>query len=214
MKAKIKAKHLVISLCALIVTICSIYFLKSPQQERLSQTEISELRDEYPICGVEVPPNISMRTLSLEEVKQHVDTFVYGEVVGDIHTYDKKISTGYSELDEKEKSKGLSNIYHFYEYTITVIDDTEGKYSKGEKITIADNTDFISYNPQLKDGMKIVVPVQKDEKVDGRHGYFVQGMYYVTDEGYAISAYDESASKVTRSLSGVKVSQLLKQLKK
>lgn len=213
-------KYILLSTFLLVIIICSFCLLNRAEdktfreQDKLSEKQIASLRNKYPICGIEIPPHVSMRTPSLEEVKERVDTFIYCEVVGEMQTYSKKISTGYSKLDEKEANKGLSNVYDFYEHTISIIDDTENIYSKGEKITIASNADFMSYNPQLKEGMKFVIPVKKYEDVEGRHGFLVQGMYYVTDDGYAISAFDESASKTKSFCNGIKVEQLLQELKK
>ena len=56
----------------------------------------------------------------------------------------------------------------------------------------------------------IVVPVQKDPAGNGREYQMINvGLYYVTPDGYVLSAFDEPADKT---LSGIKTDALLKQL--
>ncbi len=181
---------------------------------RLSKKEISALRQQYPICGINAPMTVEMRTPSLSEIKNRFETFVYGEVVGEAETYIVQTSTGIDELDDKRDGYGISDEFEFYEYTIRVIDDTEGKKEKGKEITITANSYLIDYNPKLSDGMKIVVPVITNKKKSTRNGYNVVGMYYVTEDGYAISAFDESSEVSRNRNSGLKVEELLKRLKK
>ncbi len=208
-----KNTFIIIPALLLILSICLISNINN-QEYRLNDAQIAALREKYPVCGVEVPAGVSMKKLSLSNVKNVAETFVYGEVVGDVKTYTVKLSTGNSMLDEKRKENGISEEYEFYEYTISVINDTEGKKEKGENITIASNMIFKNYNPQLSSGMKIVVPVVNDKKKSTRNHYIVDGMYYVTEDGYAISAFEENATSSRNITSGVKVEELLRQLKK
>lgn len=212
MKATIR-KNLILSVPILIIfSICLI--VNGINSHRLSDEEIAVLREQYPVCGVDVPEGISMKKASINEVKSAAETFVYGEVVGDMKTYSVKLSTGNSMLDQKRENNGISEEYDFYEYTISVISDTEGKKEKGENLTITANKIFKNYNPQLREGMKIVVPVVTDDDNQTRNHYIVDGMYYVTEDGYAISAFEESTVYSRKLKSGVKVEELLKELKK
>lgn len=77
-----------------------------------------------------------MVTPQLDEVANVMESFVYAEVVGEKIRYNKNISLGDLELDTKRAEKGLDGEYEFFEYTLRVITDTEGKYSEGEIITI------------------------------------------------------------------------------
>ena len=209
-----KTKH--IFLVIIFLTICSIVFILNSAQKPLSETEILDLRDQYPIYGIRIPETISMQEVTLEEYIQYdsLDSFVYGEVVGELSTFGKNISTGYSELDEKINKYVVNPSHDFYEYTISVIKDTEGRYKKGEQITIAANILFINYNPTLSDGMKVVVPVLEDEPSINREWFHVIGMYYVTEDDYVISAYDEDKFLTRNNMSGMKVDDLLKELAK
>ena len=212
-----KNRKIKIMVLVLVFGLIIGFVVNNNMNKRLEETQIATLREKYPICGLEVPATLSMTHLSLDQVKNYAETFVYGEIVGDFETYSTKLSTGNIVLDENRKENGLSDEYSYYEYTISVINDTEGIIKKGEKITISDNVIFMDYNPKLSDGMRVVVPIMwRDEDVPTRAYYTVDGMYYVTEEGYAISAFDENAtySKSKDELSGVKVDTLLKKLKK
>lgn len=214
MKAVNKRKlFIIIPTLVLILSVCFVFVLnRNAKEDRLSEEQIAALREQYPICGSH--PLISVRRLTLPEVKDASETFIYGEVVEDISTYTVTSSTGNATLDEKRKQNGIVDEFEFYEYTIEVISDTEGKREAGEKITIAANSDFKDYNPRLTDGMKVVVPVTADKKVPARNYYLVDGMYYVTEDGYAISAFREDTATAKSITSGLKVDELLKLLKK
>lgn len=61
--------------------------------------------------------------------------------------------------------------------------------------------------------MKVVVPVSRLSENSSRSIYMVVGMYYVTEEGYALSAFDENTAATARTTySGIKVENLLKEL--
>lgn len=187
---------------------------KANEPERyLSEAQIAQLREQYPICGIKLPPMLDMKEVTLEETIEKAETFVYGKVVGERSTYYKNISTGHEELDTKRKANGISDVYEFYEYTIIVLDDSEGKHTKGDEITITANSMFLEYNPQLSDGMRVVVPVIQTKGKASRYYYGVEGMYYVTEDGDAISAFDE-VRLAKKAYSGVKVEDLLEALKK
>jgi len=173
----------------LILLICILAQINH-RESRLTDSQIASLRETYPIYGVKIPPLIEMHTPAFTEVKNSVETFVYGEVVGEAQTYHK--------------------LYDFYEYPLSIIKDTKGKYQTGDHITITANKIFEDYNPKLSAGMKVVVPVTADTEVAGRTHYTVIGMYYVTEDGYVLSAYEESDVNY----SGLKIEELLKRLKK
>lgn len=218
MKTKTKKRiYIGIPVLAIVIAVgcISIWNLTKANEPKphLSEAQIVALREQYPVCGIITPLLGDMRESTLEEAVERAETFVYGEVVGDYSTYYKNISTGHEELDAKRKANGISDVYEFYEYTINVFNDTEGKYTKGEQITLADNTEFMEYNPQLSDGMRVVVPIIQSKEKESRYYYGVNGMYYVTEDGYALSAFDEQ-TRAKKAYSGVKVEDLLEALKK
>ncbi len=211
---KIKKKMFLIFILMLVffVSLCCLYTFNTPVQ-KLSESLIAKLREQYPVCGIDAPGGIYLKKFSLNEIIKETDSFVYGEVIGDVSTYSVALSTGNTALDDKRKANGINDVFEFYEYTISVIVDTEGKYTKGEQITISANTEFLNYNPSFSDGMKIVVPVIRNKDKPTRHSYTVDGTFYVTEDGYAISAFEED-SRSRIALSGLKVEDLLNELKK
>ena len=218
MKTKTKKwVYIGVPVLAIVIAIgcISIWNLTKANEPKphLSEAQIAELREQYPVCGIKLPPMVDMKVVTLEETIEKAETFVYGEVVGECSTYYKNITTGHEELDEKRKANGISDVYEFYEYTITVLDDSEDKHIKGDEITITANSMFMEYNPQLSDGMRVVVPVIQTKGKASRYYYGVEGMYYVTEDGYALSAFDEQ-TRAKKAYSGVKVEDLLEALKK
>lgn len=211
------AKRRAWGLAAAVVCVCCVFCISmfNSPEERLSAEQVAALRVQYPVCGKKIPATISVRTMQMDEVRNLTDTFVYGEVVGDISKYYVAASVGEEVLEEKRDSYGIADVFEFYEYTLSVLSDSEGKYAKGDIITIASNAVFIDYYPSLSEGMRIVVPVVKDKEKPTRNYYCLEGMYYVTPEGYAIAAFDETVIPVSKNVSsGVKADSLLKELRK
>ena len=208
-------------LCLVVGLVFNISNSSSP---RLSEDEISQLREQYPISGQKAPEMVSISSEPLESLieltkKFHTNpetyTFVYAEVVGEARSFDKNISTGNSALDEAYKEHGIDLNHEFYEYTLSVIKDTEKNHKEGDIITISANMMFIDYYPKLTDGMKIVVPIADYDELDNtRYSFDNVGMYYITENGYAISAYDEESLLEREPLSGMHVDDLLKELHK
>lgn len=182
--------------------------------QRLSADQIATLRDKYPLYGDMSTVMGSMRYMTMSEVIADHDTFVYGTVEGEMSMYSKYISTGDPQLDEKRKENGITDIYSYYSYTISVIEDSEGIYKAGDKIEIESPAAFIDFNPHLSDGMKIVVPITRDSESDTLTYFVAEGMYYVTEDGYVLSAVDEDLMRMKEPLTGVKLEKLLTKVKK
>jgi hypothetical protein len=218
---KIKSKKWIsfgVIALAIVVVISGLAVWNSTKanepKPHLTEAQIAELREQYPIYGIKVPPLVERgKEATLEEAIERAESFVYGEVIGDYTIYYKNISTGHEELDAKRKANGISDLEEFYEYTITVLDDTEGLFTKGEQITIASNTMFMEYKPSLSDGMQVVVPVIQSREKESRYGYGVEGTFYITEDGYAIAAFDE-ARRAKRVYSGITLEELFEVLKK
>lgn len=151
------------------------------------------LRDQYPIYGVKAPELAAMPWYSFEDIVEMSETFIYGEITGD--------STAY-----------LNDSVECYEYPVSVIEDTEGLFTGGEQISINHTEIMKDYYGVLSEGMKIVVPVIKDDDGSNRYNYSVIGMYYVTEDGYVISAYDEE-ERADQVYSGMNVKKFLEEIK-
>ena len=214
MKAKFTKRRMITAIVLLAVLLFSLAGLYMHEANRqLSADQITALREQYPLCG-HIPPLFSMRFYTMAEVMENNDTFVYGTVEGEMSVYSKYISTGDPELDKKRQENGIADVYDFYSYTISVIEDTEGIYKAGDKIRIESNTAFIDFNPHLSDGMKIVIPVAGDSGPDGVTGFSAEGMYYVTEDGYVLSVIDEARMMMEEPWTGIKLEKLLRKVKK
>ena len=156
-------------------------------EKQMPAEEIEALRDKYPVYGIKVPELLCMVSYTFEEAVKMADTIVYGEVTGDYEKY-------------------FADIVEWYEYPVSVIKDTEGLLPEGEQIYINHTEIMKDYYGPLSEGMRIIVPVIKDDDGENRYNYSVIGMYYVTEDGYVISAYDE-AKLAEQVYSGMKVKQ-------
>ena len=108
---KYRFKVLCVVLAALLcfLTACTV------PTDRLSPAEIEALRQTYPLCGT---PDIvdGNWNVPVEEYIERADTFVYGEVRGDVQYYTRDVV--------------LSTV-EFYAYTLSVLADSENLYEKG-----------------------------------------------------------------------------------
>lgn len=184
----------VIILIAAVVLVVSV-LIGTRSDERLSEKQISALREQYPVYGDinKVNPLIEMVSVktTLEEISKRADIFVYGEVT------------------EEVPVQSIYSYAKFYGYKVRVFEDVKNKIAPGEEITIIANTEFKDYNPSLSKGMKVVVPVSENKE----RYYFDVCVYYVTEDGFVLSAFDEK-EYLDKEYSGIKVEKLLKILKK
>ena len=201
-----------ILICCIASIACLINIL-NPKEERLSEQEILVLREKYPVIGRDTYALAYSTNNSLEKQIEAgtIYTFAYAEVIGDYQTYYENMSTGDEFMDKKLASNGLG-VMEFFECPVSVIEDTEGVYQPGDVITITSNAMYKDMYPELSEGMKVIIPLTGGYENMNREFYALAGMYYVTDNGYAISAYDENTLART-TYSGLRVSALLEDLK-
>ena len=200
--------------CALCISI-GVY-QQNVGKKYLSEEQIEELREDYPVYQLAYPPQFSGGFPTLDQLIGDADTFVYGEIIEDLEIYSKNVLTGIPAIDEKKERMGYSSEYTFGRYRLRVIEDTENIFKPGDEIILSFNSEFIDYNPELKNGMKIVYSAFQWENDPKQTSYMTVGTYYVTDDGYALSAFPEEQKimQARGTYSGVKVEYLLKQLKK
>lgn len=188
-----KKKILFLIAMALLISVLTLSV--SMRQERMSAQEVEELRTKYKVYGDinKVNPLIEVGVVktTLKEIAKKSDTFVYGEVLEEVPVYSAK---SYAK---------------FYGYKIRVISDTKNIFSSGEEITIIANTVFQEYFPVLSKGMKVVLPIGE---IKGKY-YFELCAYYVTEDEFVISAFDEKEI-LDKEYSGIKLEKLLNEIKK
>lgn len=199
-------------LCLILIVFCC-FFMYGCASNRISETEIEGLREEYPTYGINAPEHIDIKFTSFEETEKYIDTFVYGEIVGQTRIYTKNILTGIEELDKKREENGISSTFSFRENIFRVTKDTKGYYNEGDEIILTTSEELLGYLPEFKEGMKLIIPVAFDSDDNKNADYTVKGMYHVTEDGFCIAAFDEETySKLD--LSGRKIEEVLKELKK
>ena len=212
MKAYLKKRRLIPVIAVLALLLFGIIgYCLHEANRRLSEEEITVLRETYPLCG-----NLSgldMRYATMAEEIEHNDTFVYGTVEGESSTYVKSVLNG-ERQPEGTRPNGSAFLYEYYSYTVSVIEDSEGIYQGGEKIQIEAPMSFVDFNPRLSDGMKIVVPILLDSESETLTYFGAMGMYYVTEDGYVLSVVDEALMEMEEPLTGVKLEKLLEKVKK
>ncbi len=184
-----------------IFAILNVWFNSSS----LNQSEVEELRAQYPLYSG-VPAHVSIKEITLDDIMKTAETLVLAEVIEPLPEYtiqlvdDSDSSEG--KLQEKGKEFGLSDTATFISYRIKVMEDlleSEILHNQSAEITIAVSSEFKEVEPELKPGMRIITPIsQGTGKHQGKYLYSKYGLYYVTDHGYVLSAYDEgSGAKLT-----------------
>ncbi|MBE6732093.1 MAG: hypothetical protein E7564_10425 [Ruminococcaceae bacterium] len=177
-------------------------------EDILTEEEVAKIREKnnyriYVFNTSDYPTVEFGETISFRETIKNTDTFVYCEAIGN------------AELVEIENSI-TNDSPQMRVHKVKVINDSEGLFKEGDEITFAYGLLAQSASPRPKDGEKMVLPIsftflkgyEKDE-----YDCFssATGYYYITDDGYAVSAFEEEEGSV---YSGKTVDNLLKVLKK
>ena len=185
-------------LCVILAALLCVLTACTAPTDRLSPEEIEVLRQTYPLCGT---PDIvdGYWNVPVEEYIERADTFVYGEVRGDMQYYTKDVALKTVE---------------FYAYTLSVLADSEGLYEKGTEITLHNNMWLKNMTPELQDGMRILAVFNAGTEDEYRSSFAPSGLFYVTEDGYVLSTFDETETGTGIILSGLPVKEALKLLQK
>lgn len=190
----------------LIIAVISIFVLNNvrPNASSLSQDEIEELRENYPLYPG-VPDHLSMKVVTLDDAMKTAETFVFAEVIEQLPEYTINLiddsNSAEGKIHEKGKEFGMTDTANFIQYKIKVIEDLFEsnifKNNQPEEIIIAVSSEFKDVEPELKPGMKIITPIMQGKgKHQGKYLYYKYGLYYVTDDEYVLAAYDEGSKTV------------------
>lgn len=205
-----------LALAACIALLISGSIINGVFHARLSETEILALREKYPIYEYWKSEALigSFRRVFVEEKVRggSIQDFVYVEATGEAETYYKHRTINNKITKNKEETN--TNWWdEYFSYTVMVIKDTEGLFEEGEEIKLFSHIGDDIVLPDLEEGMQVVVPVCKWHNLDADfYGWTSVGLYYVTDDGYVISAYDEESSAENIHFSGIKVNKLMRKL--
>ena len=189
-------------LCVLSLSACAPY---SPPEPVLSQKEVDALREEYPIYQVKSqgPAEFVGDTITVEEMAQDKfsDTVIYGTITSQKKwMYISLAGADHPELEERKRElTGSAGTAARLYYEMEVIRDAGGKYQPGDKVLLS-MTEFLEPTiPELKPGDKFIAMAcyywnhDFDKKVflENELGMSFKGLYYVTEDGYAISTSGE-----------------------
>lgn len=161
----------------------------------LTAEQVAEMRGEYPICS---GGSTQVATLprKLEYYLGDEYESIYAQVIG-------KETTQRLEIQDDTVEGASAELYgttvcDYFMIPIRILDDPGGKYSQGEELILYGNMDFRAGMPALEEGSSFVALVR--EIGPGIHqntsdktlvSTSEQGFYYVTNDGHAISAYEE-----------------------
>ena len=188
-------------LCIFSLSACTSY---SPPKPALSQKEVDALREKYPVYPVKVHQLVSMDTdISVEEMAQDEfsDTVIYGTITSQKKwMYISLAGADHPELEEKKRElTGSAGTAARLYYEMEVIRDAGGKYQPGDKVLLS-MTEFLEPTiPELKPGDKFIAMAcyywnhdfDKKAFLENELGMSFKGLYYVTEDGYAISTSGE-----------------------
>ena len=183
-------------LCIFSLSACTSY---SPPEPALSQKEVDALREEYPVYSVKVEGTVSMDTnISVEEMAANPDmnTVIYGKIMSEKKWKEFSLAgADYPELEEKRRElTGSAGTATFLYYEMEVIRDAGGRYQPGDKVTLSITQFLESTIPPLEPGDKFIA---LGGYYDGINAFpdeiniAFKGLYYVTEDGYAISTSGE-----------------------
>ena len=183
-------------LCVFFFSACSSY---SPPNAALSQEEVNALREKYPVYPVKVEGPVDVYTdISVEEMAANPDmnTAIYGTIVSQKKWgYTSLAGTDHPELEEKKRElTGSAGTATFLCYEMEIIRDAGGRYQPGDKVTLSITQFLESTIPPLEPGDKFIA---LGGYYDGINAFpdeiniAFKGLYYVTEDGYAISTSGE-----------------------
>lgn len=174
----------------------------------LNDASITELRAQYPLMSSDLDL-VSTNNRSYKETMAHADGFVYGRIVGSPHRYSDQVSSGHDALDRK---LGGGSMQDYIGYDFEVIEASQLRLKRGDRIALDTNEIFADALPELRDGMEMIFPVNEwfSDKHPTRYNFPTRGLQYVTEGGHTLSVYGEADEKA---LDGQGLSATLEALK-
>ena len=186
------------AMCVILAGLLCVLAACAAPTDRLSPEEIEVLRKTYPLCGT--PDLVDGNwNVPVEEYIERANTFVYGEVQGEVKYF----------TDERTIAA-----HEFYSYTLSVLEDSEGIYEKGTEVTLYSNVLLENMTPKLQDGMRILAAFKAETEDEKRSSIPPRSLFYVTKDGYVLSTFNETDTGTKLPLSGMPVEEALKVLQK
>lgn len=197
------------AIAAIILFAAALTACSSVPSDMLSEEEIEALRQKYPIYESMPSDNAAMVSLTQEEFFAYMDTSVYGTILSGPSSREILIEES-PDIKEKQEKEGLpaTKAKHLT-YEVEVIQDAAGRYSKGNTIVISIPARDKEAIPTFQKGDSLVFIGSYSSNRENEIMFSPQGLYYVTEDGYAISSFSEELS--TR-VSGMKAEDCLNRL--
>lgn len=153
---------------------------------------------------------LTMVSLTQEEFFAYMDTSVYGTILSGPSSREIPIDEFTRHKRKNRKNEGLpaTKAKHLT-YEVEVIQDAAGRYSKGDTIVISIPASDKEAIPTFQKGDSLVFIGSYSSNRENEIMFSPQGLYYVTEDGYAISSFSEELS--TR-VSGMKAEDCLNRL--
>lgn len=174
------------------ITIVTIYGLinkgriNEKNKGKLDTKKIEELRNKYPLIGTTTSLSEYLE-MNIEELTEKANTIIDAKVVEELPQYTTTINSSSGEkMDVK-----------FYPYKMMVknIISSDGTFTKkeGEYFTLVLSDINLADFPAMEIGMEGIFPIFKCED-KGREEYSIESLnfYYVVNDDYILSAYEES----------------------
>lgn len=175
---------------------------------KLSQEEIAELRQTYPVQAGSLDGLTSSAQVNFKDRVRPDDAFVYAEIVGDAEFFNIKTEHPV-EIQNKYDLLGYDTSVLYLSYEVKILDDARGKHKKDNVIKVcAPATHFYAMN-ELQKGDRLVFPSSPSSIIDGYWAFSAREIFYVTEDEYVFSNFDESDGLVTRT--GRTVQSLLRE---
>ena len=152
----------------------------------LSAEQVEKMREDYPICTGGAS-QASVIPVEPEDLLQDGFHQIYAEVSGEETAFTRSVTVD----DTTEED------FDFFEIPLRVLYDPCGKFKEGEEIHLFGNVSFRDGLPAFEEGDRFVALVtditsfHQEQSDFPLVGTMEQGLYYVTDDGHAIAAYEE-----------------------
>lgn len=213
MKRKNKKKYFIGIVLAFVIIGIPIFLLlnknifNDKNNRNLTATEIEDLREQYPLA--DRSSMLDYSDMELDEVVEEAQAFIDIEIVEKLPNYTTSFKENYGQ-------KTVDITLEFMQYELKIIDviASDGTFTKKSGETLILSLSGLEKNifPELKEGMKAIIPVEAASGPhEGKYSIYIDTFYYVTSDDYILSAYEETNDEYK--YTGVKKSEFKKDIK-
>ena len=184
-----KTKKFMFAVSIILITsfVCCGFMMSCQQNNsKLSESQISELRAEYPLIKDSMIA-FDFPNLPLETMIELLPIIAEIELIEVLPDYTVEIT---AEIDGKIVSNDI--LFHQYKINVSeVVRNTIGT-ELNDTIVICFADHFKDSFPVLKDGVKYIVTLEEaGGPHEGKYLYSSNIAYYITDDNYILSVYEE-----------------------